>query len=215
MWRLFEALWRITFSGKQHPVTVYDKIAVHCRPFLTVVEVSKLHVKTPYPSHIQLHRCMGYCHSDKTNCTVTKQDEITVTVHDLQDNFKGVYLTMFNHTACQCNCTERESDCDAKIQEYDISNCECKCKLNGSHCSASQTWNARTCQCECRSQDTCRLDQIWNDSTCKCDCEKKVKDRCVRKGKVLNEKQCQCECPKPLPVCDAGTSFLKYNCTCV
>ena len=168
-----------------------------------------------YPSHIQLHRCMGYCHSDKTNCTVTKQDEITVTVGDLQDNFKKVYLTMFNHTACQCNCTERESDCDAKIQEYDISNCECKCKLNGSHCSASQTWNTRTCQCKCRSQDTCRLDQIWNDSTCKCDCVKKVKDRCVRKGKVLNEKKCQCECPKPQPVCDAGTSFLKYNCTCV
>ena len=215
-----------------------SKIQVHCHPFLTVVEVNKLHVKKPIPSHIKLHRCIGFCNSDKINCTVTKQDEIKVRVFDVQNPPKVVTLKMFNHTACQCNCTERASDCDAKIQEYDISNCACKCKLNGSHCSPAQTWNDRTCQCECRSQETCRLDQvwndsacqcqcrnhdtcnatsshIWNDSTCKCDCVKKVKDRCGRKGKVLNEKKCECECPKPQPVCDAGTSFRKYNCTCV
>ena len=46
--------------------------------------------------------------------------------------------------------------------------CNCKWRFDSTACNSNQKWNNETCQCECKSYQTCREDCGWNPSTCFC-----------------------------------------------
>jgi len=179
------------------------------------------------PSIVLLHRCVGECLGKHNiqNCTVMEQEEVMLKVIEITNsnppNTSIKDITVYNHTKCGCACRTRKSDCNTAVHDYLNGTCECKCKQALSKsCNTSIQWfNDKTCQCECNSApkhcDSRNNNEEWNRDICDCDCREKIKDRCNRKGKVLNKSKCECECPKPLPACPAGTSFLKYNCTCI
>ena len=224
-------------SGNSNSIAIIPNITLGaCRPFPTMVELPKAPGENLFPtSHVILHRCVGNCMQDAHNCTVTRQEEIKYSVWEVATR-RPKTITVYNHTKCACNCKTRESDCKLTVQNFDVDSCSCKCILNGSHCSANHVWSERSCQCQCNNfcsyphflnTTTCQcqcinppscdttVNQFLNDQTCECDCPQNVKKRCARKGKVLNKQRCECECPTPRPTCGPGTSFLRYNCTCV
>lgn len=196
-----------------------------CHPYPTVVELKKGAGVQLIPPAITLHRCVGGCTFTQLveNCTVTSQQEVNISVTEIattgsewETTWKTI--TVYNHTACDCDCMVRRSDCDDAIHTYDPSTCDCQCKQNGSSCDpAKQIWNTQTCQCECTNPLICdsSKNSMWNETSCQCDCTQRVKDRCKRKNKVLNTVTCECDCPTPVPTCPIGTSFRKKNCTCV
>ena len=172
-----------------------------------------------YPSALTLSRCAGGCYFTGYKCTMKRQRESLVSVYEMT---KGATIAknivVYNHTDCVCDCITRSSDCDALVHVYDPDTCSCMCKEDGSSCDPTkQTWNPYKCQCECNNPVICddAANLVWNETTCVCDCKKRVKDRCVRRNKVLNTSTCECDCPTPLPTCDAGESLLKENCSCV
>ena len=175
------------------------------------------------PSIVLLHRCVGECLGKHKlqNCTVLEQEEVMLTVIDTKNTKKPFKdITVYNHTKCGCACRTRKSDCDTKTHDYSYDTCKCECKqaLSNSCNTSIQTFNDKTCQCDCNSAPKhCdnRNNEEWNPKICDCDCEQRIKDRCKRKGKVVNEAKCECECPKGSQPCPVGTSFLKFNCTCV
>ena len=164
--------------------------------------------------------CLSFSGSQQLlNCTVKRQEEVVIQVLKIND-LKLVNITVYNHTACGCDCIKRQSECDAKIHDFEQDHCKCKCKQdNSSSCdSTKMSWKEKTCKCECNSAPKIcdkSPNQEWNADICECDCKRKVKVRCARKGKALNKKTCECDCPTPQPSCPPGESFLKYNCTCV
>ena len=169
-------------------------------------------------SRVLLHRCVGECIGthEIQNCTVVEQEEVMLQVYE-STTLKNV--TVYNHTKCGCACRTRKSDCNEKFHSYSVDTCTCDC-IKTASCNTSKHWfNNNTCLCECKSAsrhcDKHNTNMEWNKDSCECDCKKKIKDRCIRKGKILKKPACTCECPTPLPQCPYGTSFLKYNCTCV
>ena len=54
---------------------------------------------------------------------------------------------------------------EAKAMTEHISR-TCKCKFNSTTCNLNQTWNNKTCKCECKNYHKCRKDYSWNPSTC-------------------------------------------------
>lgn len=192
-----------------------------CRPFPTFVELQKPTHDQYSPNVVILHRCLGGCIGSQQllNCTVKRQEEVVIQVLKIND-LKLVNITVYNHTACGCDCITRQSECDAKIHNFVQDQCKCECKQDkSSSCdSTKMSWKEKTCKCECNSAPKIcdkSPNQEWNADLCECDCKQKVKDRCTRKGKALNKKTCECDCPTPRPRCSPGESFLKYNCTCV
>lgn len=194
-------------------------------PYPTVVELDWPDKSAIlFPSTVLLHRCVGECLGmhKLQNCTVKEQEEVVLQVNEII-NGKAIErnITVYNHTKCGCACRIRSSDCNKTIHEYDSQLCTCKCKktLINSCNTKIQSFYPNTCACECNSApkhcDTNNKNEEWNAKICACDCKEKIKKRCSRKGKVLNKSKCECECPTPLPTCPSGTSFLKYNCTCV
>ena len=175
------------------------------------------------PSIVLLHRCVGECFGTHQiqNCTVLEQEEVVLRVIETKNpKPSNKDITVYNHTKCGCACRTRKSDCDTKTQDYSENTCKCECKqaLSNSCNTSIQTFNDKTCQCDCNSaKKHCdnRNNEEWNPKICDCDCEQRIKDRCKRKGKVVNEAKCECECPKGSQPCPVGTSFLKFNCTCV
>lgn len=206
--------------GNQAPVSA-NSLTYHCKyPHPTVVELHRDPGVQLLPPAIRLHRCVGACTltQDHQNCTVTAQEEIVISVTEIIAGGTQLRnITVYNHTACACDCITRQSDCNQTIQDFDSDTCGCTCKQDGSQCSAAiQSWDSNKCECECVNSLICddSANQEWNSEICDCDCKQKVKDRCPRKNKVLNESTCTCECATPLPVCSGGTSFHNYNCTC-
>ena len=178
---------------------------------------------TLIPSIVLLHRCVGECLGKQNiqNCTVIEQEEVMLEVIATKNSNPSIKnITVYNHTKCGCACRTRLSDCDTRVHDYSEETCECNCNQTlRNSCNASiHTFNDKTCQCECISAqrlcDSRNNNEEWNPDICDCDCKQKIKDRCIRKGKVLNKSKCECECP-PLQRCPVGTSFLKYNCTCI
>ena len=194
-------------------------------PYPTMVELDwPDDSATVLPSRVLLHRCVGDCLGTNKiqNCTVMEQEEVMLNVTELTySNLPTTKtITVYNHTKCGCACRTRESDCNVTIHDYSNAACECKCKQALNSCNTSiQSFNDKTCMCECNNApkhcDGRNNNEEWNPDICDCDCKQKIKDRCIRKGKVLKESECECECPKPLQTCPAGTFFLKYNCTCI
>lgn len=214
---------KTTKWDKNNTVTQAEVHPCHPYPYPTMVELDwPDDGATLLPSVVLLHRCVGECLGSQKiqNCTVMEQEEVMLRVIETKNSkssFKNI--TVYNHTKCGCACRTRKSDCDIKNHDYSSNTCECKCKqaLSKSCNFSIQSFNDKTCQCECNSaQKHCdsNNNEEWNKDICDCDCKQRVKDRCTRKNKKLNKK-CECECPKPLPACPTGTSFLKYNCTCV
>ena len=215
-----------TWSGdKNNTVPLATQHACPTNPHPTMVELDWPDDSvTLLPSIVLLHRCVGEClgmHKIQS-CTVMEQEEVMLNVIVTTNSSHSIKtITVYNHTKCGCACRTRKSDCDTKIHDYFNGTCECKCKQALSKsCNTSLQWfNDKTCTCECNGApkhcDGRNNNEEWNPDTCDCDCKKKIKNRCNRKGKVLNESKCECECPKPLQACPTGTSFLKYNCTCV
>lgn len=195
-------------------------------PYPTVVELDWPDKSASLiPSMVLLHRCVGECLGSHIlrNCTVEEQEEVVLKVTEMKNHKLPLdrNITVYNHTKCGCACRIRRSDCNKTIHEYSSQLCACKCNetLKNS-CNTNIQWlNPETCACECNSApkhcDTYNKNEEWNAKICACDCKAKIKNRCNRKGKVLNKSKCECECPTPLPTCPIGTSFLKYNCTCV
>lgn len=190
-----------------------------CRPFPTMVEFqSPAHVHY-LPSTTILYRCVGSClgTGQIQNCTVTSQEEVVLSVFEVP-GVTPKTITVYNHTACACYCIKRISECDISIHNFNDDKCECVCKNSSTSCEATKAWDEKKCRCECTSAPKLcdrTKNHEWNREICDCDCKQKVKDRCQRKGKVLNKDKCECECPAPAPTCPTGTSFLKYNCTCI
>jgi len=210
---------------KNNTVPLATQHACPTNPHPTMVELDWPDDSvTLLPSIVLLHRCVGEClgmHKIQS-CTVMEQEEVMLNVIVTTNSSHSIKtITVYNHTKCGCACRTRKSDCDTKIHDYFNGTCECKCKQALSKsCNTSLQWfNDKTCTCECNGApkhcDGRNNNEEWNPDTCDCDCKKKIKNRCNRKGKVLNESKCECECQKPLPTCPTGTSFLKYNCTCV
>ena len=53
--------------------------------------------------------------------------------------------------------------------------CDSKYKFNSTVYKSNQTWNNKTCQCECRNYRTCKEDCSWNRSTYICENSKYLK----------------------------------------
>ena len=100
-------------------------------------------------------------------CTVTKEDEVTILVEDINDNLKHAEISLRNHTACDCSCRQK---CNAK-QKFRKDTCSCECIEDGSHCNENDNkkWNKRLCKCECLLHLNCRLSETWSESSCKCE----------------------------------------------
>ena len=194
----------------------------YCGPHPAVVLLDKAPGVRLIPDAVTLNRCVGGCVTSQLirNCTVTAQKEIAISVIEMiGEKQQSKTITLYDHSECACDCIKRKSDCNQDTQNYDADTCSCTCKENESSCnSATQSWDSRDCQCKCKTVKLCddlTVKHEWNDKTCDCECKQKFKNRCLRKGKDLNKANCECECPTPLPACPTGTSFLKYNCTCV
>lgn len=192
------------------------------KPYPTMVKLDRPTDVPFFPGRVLLHRCVGDCPSSQIrNCTVISQEEIVLAVGTIVGGLHRIQnITVYNHTKCGCACMTRKSDCNETIQDYNPSLCKCECKPGRkSSCNiTTHTWNPKKCECLCKTaQRICDLTENheWNPDICNCDCTKRVKDRCKRKGKVLNKVTCGCECPTPLPSCPTGTKFVKFNCTCV
>lgn len=219
--RLIKPLFLFTWSGDKNKPAIMATQHACADPYPTMVEFDRpVDGFIRLTSRVLLYRCVGDCPGthEFQNCTVTNQEEVVLKVLDSQGTFRNT--TVYNHTKCGCACKTRKSDCDKNIHVYSSRSCSCECKqgLRKSCNSAIQTYNRVTCKCECKSAPKhcdSNSNQEWNPNICDCDCSQRVKDRCVRKGKALNKSTCECECPKPLPTCPVGTTFLKYNCTCV
>ena len=70
-------------------------------------------------------------------------------------------------------CSERNK-IEAKVITQHIS-CDCKSKFNSTTCNSNQTWNNKTCQCECKNYCKCKRDYSWKPSTCICENRKYLK----------------------------------------
>ena len=100
-------------------------------------------------------------------CTVTKEDEVTILVEDINDNLKHAEISLRNHTACDCSCRQK---CNAK-QKFTKDTCSCECIEDGSHCKKkdNKKWSPRLCRCECLLQHDCVSPGTWSESSCKCE----------------------------------------------
>ncbi|KAJ7333181.1 hypothetical protein OS493_018357 [Desmophyllum pertusum] len=219
--------WTTRWDTNKDAVPLYmfpDKSPYYCGPFPTMVQFDKPSDVIFIPPTVRLLRCVGGCDSTHNfrNCTVVSQEEVVLTVWELGKYSGPKNITVYNHTKCACSCIKRKSDCDEKIRVYNERKCDCDCKYDKSSCNlATHDWSTTECECKCKAapkhcdgKGGYTKNHEWNPDICDCDCKQRVKDRCARKGKVLNKSKCECECKKPLPVCVAGTKFQKSSCTC-
>ncbi|XP_073255221.1 uncharacterized protein [Porites lutea] len=141
----------------------------HCRPYPTIVKVEKAEDqgRLYWPSFVELHRCAGGC-SSALQCTVKKQEEVTILVEDINKNLKKAEISLSNHTACNCSCKQ---ECNRAKQRFRKDTCSCECIEDGSHCNENDNkkWNKRLCKCECLLRLNCRLPKTWSESSCKCE----------------------------------------------
>ena len=63
---------------------------------------------------------------------------------------------------------------EAKAMTEHIS-CDFKCKLSSAKCNSNQTWNNKTCQCECKNIISVKKTSSSNPSTCICENSKYLK----------------------------------------
>ena len=100
-------------------------------------------------------------------CTVTKEDEVTILVEDINDNLKHTEISLRNHTACDCSCNQ---ECNSATQRLNQDSCSCECIEDGSHCEeANKKWIKGLCKCGCRLRPNCRWSETWSESLCKCE----------------------------------------------
>ncbi|CAH3020654.1 unnamed protein product [Porites evermanni] len=120
-----------------------------------------------WPSFVELHRCAGGC-SSALQCTVKKQEEVTILVEDINNNLKKAEISLSNHTACNCSCKQ---ECNRAKQRFRKDTCSCECIEDGSHCNENDNkkWNKRLCKCECLLRLNCCLSETWSESSCKCE----------------------------------------------
>lgn len=52
-----------------------------------------------------------------------------------------------------------------------------------------QTYNPKTCECECANNCSCRKPQVWAETFCSCICPKSL---ICPSNKIFNKKTCQC-----------------------
>ena len=48
-------------------------------------------------------------------------------------------------------------------------------QIDSTACNSNQTWNNKTCQCECKNYCTCKEDYSWNPGICICEDSKYLK----------------------------------------
>ena len=145
----------------------------YCTPRPTAVRIPRHPGIFSFPHHVILQRCTGSCPyvPDASHCTVTHQDEISVLVlTNLGGSWSYKYITMYNHTACECDCIKKESDCDLGKQWWNKHTCSCECNSDGSQCNPKkQQWVEAKCECECKlAPSHCGHGKEWDHINCGC-----------------------------------------------
>ena len=77
-----------------------------------------------------------------------KQEEVTISVKDINNDLNQTEISLSNHTACNCSCNQ---ECNSATQRLNQDSCSCECIEDGSHCEeANKKWIKGLCKCECR-----------------------------------------------------------------
>ena len=116
-----------------------------CRPTLDLTPV----IFNYYAFMIRLDKCNG-------GCNVV--DHLSAKVCVLSET-KSVNVKVFNMIT-------RKNEAKKLVKDL-LSHC--KCKSDSKACNSNQKWNNKTCQCECKSYQTCKDDYSWNPSTFICE----------------------------------------------
>ena len=96
-----------------------------------------------------------------------KQEEVTISVKDINNDLNQTKISLSNHTACNCSCNQ---ECNSATQRLNQDSCSCECIEDGSHCEeANKKWIKGLCKCECRLRPNCRWSETWSESLCKCE----------------------------------------------
>ena len=111
----------------------------------TLIDLNPVELKY-YPFMISLNKCTGSCNVLSQNTCVPKEaKDISFKVFDMITNRN-----------------------EGKAKTEHIS-CDCKYKFNSTVCNASQKWNNKTCQYECKNCRTCKKDYSCNPNTYICE----------------------------------------------
>jgi len=79
-----------------------------------------------------------------------------------------VIIQMEAHSACDCECRVKATDCNNRTQHYDADSCSCRC-INESladTCQLPKHWSQQQCACVCQTILNCLDDEYFNYGTC-------------------------------------------------
>ena len=143
-------LYNITQPNITLPNTTLPSIRlpnINCSPQTEVVQGGSRYL----PIFVKLHRCRGSLGTqspDLKKCVPKAETTLNVVVFDKNTGTDIIFLQMKNHTGCTSACAKSKEDC-----------------------RGNQTWNNRTCSCECKHTPppTCKTSFTWNEPRCKCE----------------------------------------------
>nr|QNH72560.1 toxin candidate TRINITY_DN17559_c0_g1_i1 [Ceriantheomorphe brasiliensis] len=150
-----------------------------------------------FPYFVTLSRCGGSCNTVPPNifhCVAKTQTNVVLDVFSiLSGTLEQVVLK--NDTSCGCECVVKEDQCDPQMQVYKPDRCRCECKFNETsiECAQNFKWNQEHCECLCDLEpQPCRDNMIWSPQDCRCQCSGIDQNRCMKRGKILDEEDCVC-----------------------
>ena len=117
----------------------------------TLVGLNPVELKY-YPFIIRLNECTGNCNVlSPKRCVPKETKDINAKAFNVITN-KNIAKATTEHISC-----------------------DSKYKFNSTVYKSNQTWNNKTCQCECKNYRTCKEDCSWNRSTYICENSKYLK----------------------------------------
>jgi hypothetical protein len=130
-----------------------------------------------WPPCVNVSRCGGCCSHEALSCMPTVRSMIDVKVMMMRigsgDNLQmsgEVTIQLESHSACDCECSVKPSDCDNRTQIYDAESCSCRClnESSAAACRAPKYWDPHRCICICQNILNCLDDEYFNFGTCTC-----------------------------------------------
>ncbi|XP_068211148.1 vascular endothelial growth factor C-like isoform X2 [Palaemon carinicauda] len=154
---------------------------IKCNPKKAVVELPNedSHHTILKPSCVYIKQCGGCCDSPHLECRPTNNKTRKFKVLELRKTDRpGAHefsnkqvlktIKVTEHTACQCECKERQEHCSAN-QSYDPDSCRCYCSPDiDRNCPAGKVWDEKRCECVCSDVSECTTGRYFDINLCRC-----------------------------------------------